>query len=164
MESYRDVKVSFYINWILNGDINRLCYICIWFCHCCLVAKSGLILFATLCSSVHGILQARILEWIAGRYITTEPPGKPCVIDNFTEIKLLWTKCLCTLPFPNSYVDTLTPNVMVFLGLNEVRVRPHDGTGGCIKWGRFLPCPEPRHRGKVTWRHKKAAVFKPEES
>ena len=68
---------------------------------CCLIAKPCL----TLCdpmdssppgSSVHGILQARILEWVtisfsrgsswpreqthicsAGRFFTTEPPGKP---------------------------------------------------------------------------------------
>ena len=75
-------------------------------CCCCLVAKSS----STLCdpvdcsppdSSVHGISQARILEWVAtsffrgssqlrhqtrvsckspslaGRFFTTEPPGKP---------------------------------------------------------------------------------------
>ena len=47
-------------------------------------------------------------------------------------------------PLPKSYVDTLTPNVMVFLGINEVRVRPHDGIGGCIKRGRSLPpAPSP---------------------
>ena len=56
-------------------------------------------------SSIHGILQARILEWvaissfrwssqprdqtrvshiscIAGRFFTTEPPGKPLALDN----------------------------------------------------------------------------------
>ena len=72
-------------------------------CCCCLVARSC----PTLCdpldcslpgSSVHGILQARILDWvavpssrgssqprdqtwvsgIAGRLLTAEPPGKPC--------------------------------------------------------------------------------------
>ena len=73
---------------------------------CCVVTKSCL----TLCdpmdcsppgSSVHGISQARILQWVAisfskessrprdwtcisclaGRFFTTEPPGKP-IIDN----------------------------------------------------------------------------------
>ena len=69
---------------------------------CCLVAKSRLTLSypidcSPLVSSVHGILQARILEWVAmsssrgsswsrdqtritclaGGFFTTEPPGKP---------------------------------------------------------------------------------------
>ena len=54
--------------------------------------------YSPLGSSVHGILQARILEWVpflspgdlpnpgtepvspalAGRFFTSEPPGKPC--------------------------------------------------------------------------------------
>ena len=87
--------------------------------HCCchLVAKSCL----TLCdavdcslpgSSVHGISQARILEWIAisffrgssqprdqtcvsclvGRFFTTEPPRKPKVANNFCLIGQISTK------------------------------------------------------------------------
>ena len=51
-------------------------------------------------------------------------------------------------PLPKSYVDTLTPNVMVFLGINEVRVRPHDGIGGCIKRGRSLPLPQAQAQRK----------------
>ena len=80
-----------------------VCCVSVCWCHCSLT-KSCL----TLCdpmdcslpgSSVHGILQARILEWVAiplsrgssqprdqacisctaGRFFTTEPPGKPCV-------------------------------------------------------------------------------------
>ena len=60
-------------------------------------------------SSVHGILQARILEWVAippgdlpdpgikpsfpmspalaGRFFTTEPPGKPMIYERFGKIK-----------------------------------------------------------------------------
>ena len=60
-------------------------------------------------SSVHGILQARILEWaampsskgssgsrdqtciscIAGRVLTTESPGKPLCKDQFSSVRLL---------------------------------------------------------------------------
>ena len=68
--------------------------------HACLVAQSCLTLCylmgsSPLSSPVHGIFQARILEWIAiscfrgssqsrnrihalaGRFFTTQPPGKP---------------------------------------------------------------------------------------
>ena len=69
-------------------------------CWVCRVTQSRLTLFnpvdcSQLGSPVHGILQARILEWVAisfsrrcsltqgsnpalaGRFLTTEPPGKP---------------------------------------------------------------------------------------
>ena len=58
-------------------------------------------------SSAHGILQARILEWVpistpgdvpnpgiklvssslAGRFFTTEPPGKPLLFTGYDKIK-----------------------------------------------------------------------------
>ena len=81
-----------------------------WFSCFCLRAKSSLQSCLMLCdpmdcsppgSSVHGILQARILEWvampssrgsswprdqtwvscIAGRFFTAEPPGRPSVVS-----------------------------------------------------------------------------------
>ena len=73
-------------------------------------------------SSVHGILQARILEWvafpfsrgsswprdqtpiscIAGRFLTTEPPGKPFVDYKalFKEENFLLLSCLLEKTFP----------------------------------------------------------------
>ena len=73
--------------------------------HCCSsVAKPCLTLCVPMCyrppgSSVHGILQARILEWAAisssrgifptqvsclpGRFFTTEPPGKPLSTQSY---------------------------------------------------------------------------------
>ena len=95
----------FFNQYQILGDIGTKEIIYKWhidfFCCCCLVAK----LCLTLCnpvdycprgSSVHGISQARILEWVAiffsrrsfqprdrthvscvaGRFFTTEPPGK----------------------------------------------------------------------------------------
>ena len=59
-------------------------------------------------------------------------------------------------PFPNSFVDTLTPNVMVFLGLHEVRVRPHDGVGGCIKRGKSLSLPWAQAQRKGHMKTQKA--------
>ena len=82
---------------------------------CCLVTQSCLMLCHSMDwslpgSSVHGILQARILEWVtvpfsrrscrprnrtqvsrtAGSFFTTKPPGKPCstVLLDFS-----FTKC-----------------------------------------------------------------------
>ena len=87
-------------------------------CCCCLVAKS----YLTLCnamdcnppgSSVHGILQARILEWVAipfsrgsswprdwtqvswvaGEFFTPEPTGKPAMICRACQ----FLGCKCSL-------------------------------------------------------------------
>ena len=79
------------------------------------------------CSSVHGISQAKILEWdaipfhkgsswlrdwtliscIAGRFFTTEPPGKPwcrgsssfLIMDDTVALDCIWNGCynLCVL-------------------------------------------------------------------
>ena len=82
------------------------------------------------CSSVHGISQARIPEWVsssfsrgsswprdwthvsctAGRFFTTEPPGKPCfcvVFCKFNHLSLFsqmycdmidkWKLCVCSV-------------------------------------------------------------------
>lgn len=62
------------------------------------------------------------------------------------------------LPFPNSYVDTLTPNAMVFLGLNEVR------GGLMMDWWLHKkrkispPVLSPGTEERLTGRHKKAAA------
>ena len=81
---------------------------------CCWVSKSCLTLFypmdcSPLSSSVHGISQARILEWvaisfsrgsswprdwthvscIAGRFFTSKPPGKPILLL-LTNIWMFW--------------------------------------------------------------------------
>ena len=80
-----------------------VCCVSVCWCHCSLT-KSCLTLWDPMdCSppgsSVHGILQTSIIEWVAiplsrvssqprdqacisctaGRFFTTEPPGKPCV-------------------------------------------------------------------------------------
>ena len=96
-----------------------------WFIRCCcLVTKScptfcDPVDYSLLGSSVHGIFQARILEWVAisssrglpdphwtcssalaGRFFTTEPPGKTTMIPYLrvkVQILSFLTCCPCQL-------------------------------------------------------------------
>ena len=87
-------------NWVLGLILsipwNALC-VCVCVCVCVLSRVQFFVKFWTVCSSVHGILQARILEWvaisssrgssqprcqawiscIASGFFTTESLGKP---------------------------------------------------------------------------------------
>ena len=104
----------------------KICYVDIWLylsfinCSCCCSVGK---LCLTLCdpmdcsppgSSVHGIFQARILEWVAisssrgssqprdptpspalaGRFFTAEPPGKPYSLIHKINICLLFARYL----------------------------------------------------------------------
>jgi len=71
-------------------------------------------------SSVHGILQARILEWVAisfsrdlsnpgiepaspalaGGFYTTEPPGKPAILSSSSRRVFVYTENLFYSVFP----------------------------------------------------------------
>ena len=106
-------------------------------------------LYVTLCHrmdcshpgfSVHGVSQGRILEWVvvscsmgsswprdwtcvsslAGRFFTTEPPGKPCVDVGFTIKWILRKKFFCFLHWLASdhLVLLVFGGILLFL-LNE---------------------------------------------
>ena len=93
LHNLSDLVLSLFIMW--KDRTYFLCLLCTqqcWFsfpfcCCCCLVAKSCLTLQPMDCSppdsSVHGILQARILEWVA-----MDGSGKCLVSSLFTPLSL----------------------------------------------------------------------------
>ena len=123
-----------------KSPLDELQYLmkCKWYVNSCCVYVKLLQLCPTLCdpvdystpgSSVHGILQARILEWvampssrrssqprdqtcsswdscIASRFFTTEPPGKPKHLRDSVSSDSLWPhgwytfRLLCPWDFP----------------------------------------------------------------
>ena len=96
---------------------------------CCLVAKSCLTLcnpmdYSLPCSSVHGISQARILEWVAissssgssqprdrthisclaGKFFTTESPQKPMSVITHSRIFFFFKLYIIVLVLPNKRI------------------------------------------------------------
>ena len=87
-------KITWLNHFSFTGQVITECLICAWQCVCMLSHFSGVQLFVTLWtinlpgSSVHGILQAKILEWVAmtsssgSSWLRDQTPVS-CITDRF---------------------------------------------------------------------------------
>ena len=107
-------------------------------------------------SSVHGALQARILEWVAipfsgdlpnpgikltspalaHSFFTTEPPGKPmCEIDwpkDIHETSICWVSPMFSCSVASGSLQPHVCSTPVFPDLHYLP--------GCLLWAKLFPC------------------------
>ena len=116
-------------------------------------------LYSSLGSSVHGILQARLLEWLpfpssgdlpdsgiepvfpalAGGFFTTEPPGKPKVLINSVQFSSVAQSC----PTFCDPMDCSTPGFPVHHQLPELTQTHVHRVGDAIQLSHPLLSPSP---------------------
>ena len=154
-------------------------YLNIWSLDCCcLVAKLYLTLlqpyglYSLPGSSVHGILQARLLEWLpfpspgylpdpgiepvspalAGGFFTTEPPGKPKVLISSAQFSSVAQSC----PTLCNPMDCSTPGFSVHHQLPDLTQTHVHWVGDTIQSSHLLSSPFPafnlsHHQGLFQW-------------